>query len=135
MLVKHTGINFPNDSLAQADKDVLIRIINHLTSELSEVNSELSEVKSEVSDIREDTDRVSKEVANTRGEVSDIREDTDRVSKEVADTNSVSLIWKKTRIETPQTPLNRILTSLPPRVNTPNQRLSNKSLDFQMMWR
>ena len=80
MSVKHTGMDFPNGSLEQADKNTLVSIINGLTSELSEVKSELA-------DVREDTDRVSRKVANTRGEVSDIREDTERVSKKLADTN------------------------------------------------
>jgi chromosome segregation ATPase len=74
------GIDFPNDSLEQADKSTLIQIITELASELSEVKAELS-------DLRQDTDRISKEVANTRGEVSDLRDDTDRVSKELAETN------------------------------------------------
>ena len=76
----NTGIDFPNDSLEQADKSTLIQIITELASELSEVKAELS-------DLRQDTDRISKEVANTRGEVSDLRDDTDRVSKELAETN------------------------------------------------
>jgi len=76
----NTGIDFPNDSLEQANKSTLIQIITELAGELSEVKAELS-------DLRQDTDRISKEVANTRGEVSDLRDDTDRVSKELAETN------------------------------------------------
>jgi chromosome segregation ATPase len=101
MSVKHTGINFPNESLAQADKEVLIQVIKHLSSELSDVKSQLSDirqdtdrnsrdvadVRSEVSEIREDVDRSSKDVADVRGEVKETREDVDRVWKEVADTN------------------------------------------------
>ncbi len=75
------GIDFPNDSLEQANKSTLVSIINGLTSKLNSVKSELA-------DVREDADRLSRTVANTRGEVSEIREDTERVSKELADTNS-----------------------------------------------
>ncbi len=75
-----TGMNFPTESLAQTDKDVLIQIIKQLTNKLSSVKSELA-------DVREDSDRLSRKVANTKSELADVREDTDRVSKKIADTN------------------------------------------------
>jgi uncharacterized protein YoxC len=94
MSVKPTGIDFPNDSLEQADKSTLISIIETLAGELSSVKSEVSEVKSEVSSLREDSDRNSREIADTNGRVSeveddieDIHENVDRASKKIADTN------------------------------------------------
>jgi predicted nucleic acid-binding Zn-ribbon protein len=80
-ITSNTGIDFPNDSLEQADKSTLIQIISQLTDELSDVKAELS-------DVREDSDRLSRKVAKTKAELSDVREDTDRVSKKIADTNS-----------------------------------------------
>ena len=45
------GIDFPNDSLEQANKSTLVSIINGLTSKLNSVKSELA-------DVREDADRL-----------------------------------------------------------------------------
>jgi chemotaxis regulatin CheY-phosphate phosphatase CheZ len=69
MSIKPTGIDFPTDSLVQADKSTLIQIIKQLTTELSDVKGELS-------DVREDTDRVSKKIADTNKRVSELEENT-----------------------------------------------------------
>ena len=67
--------------------------------------------------------------------MSEIREDTERVSKELADTNSrVSDLEENTNTDVSQSSEGQ---SSPDesRGQTVSQRLSNKSLDFQMMWR
>lgn len=51
----NTGIQIPNDSLAEQNKSTLIQIIDQLTTELSDIKGQLS-------DIRQDTDRNSRDV-------------------------------------------------------------------------
>jgi hypothetical protein len=78
MISTNTGIDFPNDSLAQADKSTLISIIGKLASELSEL-------KSRVSDVSEHTGRISKELAETNGRVSDLEENTNTGSSDASE--------------------------------------------------
>jgi hypothetical protein len=80
-ITSNTGMNFPTDSLEQADKSTLIQIINGLTSELSDV-------KSEMSSLREDVSTISRRNAETRKKQDErITELEENADKDVSDTS------------------------------------------------